>query len=118
METEFLFVIDGVSIDDDEAMSTLSDEFDAIVAFHRGTLRLAISAEGIDPVNALSGLLVRLARHLPDCVSFAWTPTWSGFRTSPTASAGPGRTSSSGSTVSARPERAPFPSRKVQPVAH
>lgn len=65
MEMEFLFVIDGVSIDDDNAVAILSEGFDAVLSLNRGVLRLAVSAGGVDPVNALSPLLVRLAAAVP-----------------------------------------------------
>jgi hypothetical protein len=65
MEIEFLLVIDGVSIDDDSVVQTLTEDFDAVLSLNRGVLRLAVSAEGIDPVNALSPLLMRLAAEVP-----------------------------------------------------
>lgn len=66
METEFLLVVDGVSVDDERATCILIDEFDAIFSESRGVTRLAVSAEGLDPLNALSGLLIRLAQRLPE----------------------------------------------------
>ena len=65
MEFEFLLIIDGVSIDDDPAMTVLAEQFDAVVSDSRGVVRVAVSAEGIDPVNALSSLVVRLATAVP-----------------------------------------------------
>src|SRR3954454_19006508 len=66
METEFILVVDGVSVDDERATCILIDEFDAIFSESRGVTRLAVSAEGLDPLNALSGLLIRLAQRLPE----------------------------------------------------
>lgn len=65
MEFEFLLIVDGVSIDDDPAMTVLAEQFDAVVSDSRGVVRVAVSAEGIDSINALSSLVVRLATAVP-----------------------------------------------------
>lgn len=36
MEYEFLFVVDGVSVDDDVAVGVIFDEFDGLLTRHRG----------------------------------------------------------------------------------
>lgn len=66
MEIEFLLVVDGISMDDECAATIIADEFDAIQSESRGLMRLAVSAEGLDPVNALAGLLIKLAQRLPE----------------------------------------------------
>jgi hypothetical protein len=66
METDFVILVDGLSLDDDDVIGTLAEDFDAVASEHHGTMRLAVTAEGIDPLNAFSGLLVRLAQRLPD----------------------------------------------------
>lgn len=65
METEFLLVIDGISIDDDDAVITLADEFDALLSLSHGVHRLAVTANGLNSIDALGGLLVELAQRLP-----------------------------------------------------
>ena len=64
-EFEFLFVVDGVSVDDDHAVSALVDDFDAVLSCSRGLCRLAVSGEGADAVEAAFSLAARLARELP-----------------------------------------------------
>jgi hypothetical protein len=65
MEYEFLFVVDGVSIDDDDVVATISEEFDGLLSWHRGLHRLAVAAEGGSAMEALHGLLPRLATKVP-----------------------------------------------------
>lgn len=66
MEYEFLFVVEGVSIDDDEAVSTLTTDFEGLLSWQRGLQRLAVVGEGANVMDALHGLLPRLANSLPD----------------------------------------------------
>ena len=65
MEYEFLFVVDGVSIDDDQAVVTISTEFGGLLSWHRGMHRLAVNAQGGNALEALHDLLPRLAGKLP-----------------------------------------------------
>jgi predicted DNA-binding transcriptional regulator AlpA len=64
-EFEFLIVVDGVSIDDEHAVSVLVDGFDAVLSCSRGLSRLAVSGEGADAVEAAFSLASRFARELP-----------------------------------------------------
>ena len=64
-EYEFLFVVDGVSIDDDEAVATLAGAFDGVLSWNRGLHRLAVSGPGRDSREAAATLVSRLAAALP-----------------------------------------------------
>jgi hypothetical protein len=64
-EYEFLFVVDGVSIDDDEAAAILADTFDGVLSWNRGLYRLAVSGLGCDSREAAATLVSRLAVALP-----------------------------------------------------
>jgi predicted DNA-binding transcriptional regulator AlpA len=64
-EYEFLFVVDGLSMDDDEAVAVLTDSFDAVLSWNRGRYRLAVSGEGADPLDALGRLLSHISVALP-----------------------------------------------------
>jgi predicted DNA-binding transcriptional regulator AlpA len=65
-EYEFLLVVDGVSMDDDEAMATLADAFDGVLSWNRGLYRLAVSGRGRDSCEAAARLVSRLAAALPE----------------------------------------------------
>lgn len=65
MEYEFLLVVEGVSIDDDAVVVALTEQFDAQLSWHRGLHRLAVVAEGENPVEAMQTLLPRLASTAP-----------------------------------------------------
>jgi predicted DNA-binding transcriptional regulator AlpA len=64
-EYEFLFVVDGVSIDDDEAVAVLADVFDGVLSWNRGLHRLAVSGPGRDSHEAAAMLVSRLVVALP-----------------------------------------------------
>ena len=64
-EYEFLFVVDDVSIDDDEAMVILADAFDGVLSWNRGLYRLAVSSLGRDSREAAATLVSRLVAALP-----------------------------------------------------
>ena len=64
-EYEFVLVVAGVSIDDDEAVATLVDAFDGVLSWNRGLYRLAVSDTGRDGYEAASRLVTRLAAALP-----------------------------------------------------
>jgi hypothetical protein len=64
-EYEFLFVVDGVSIDDDEAVATLADAFDGVLSWNRGLYRLAVSGLGRDSREAAATLVSPLNAALP-----------------------------------------------------
>ena len=56
VEYEFLFVVDGVSLNDDSAVAVLTDAFDGILSWNRGLYRLAVSSQGSDALAALREL--------------------------------------------------------------
>jgi predicted DNA-binding transcriptional regulator AlpA len=64
-EYEFVLVVDGVSIEDDEAVAVLADAFDAVLSWNRGLYRLAVSGTGRDSYEAASRLVSRLTAALP-----------------------------------------------------
>lgn len=65
VEYEFLFVVDGVSLDDDATVAVLTDAFDATLSWNRGLYRLAISSQGRDALDALRKLLTRINSKIP-----------------------------------------------------
>ena len=62
---DFCLVVEGVSIDDDAAASVLSEKFDAVLSWHRGTHRLAVTGDGADALDAFHDLFCRLSLELP-----------------------------------------------------
>jgi predicted DNA-binding transcriptional regulator AlpA len=64
-EYEFVLVVDGVSMDDDEAVATLADAFDGVLSWNRGLYRLAVSGNGRDSFEAASRLVSHLTAALP-----------------------------------------------------
>ncbi|MGH3283005.1 MAG: helix-turn-helix transcriptional regulator [Trebonia sp.] len=64
-EFEFIFVVDGVSVDDDRAMTILAGEFDGVLSASHGRTRYAASGTGTDGVNAAARLVSRLSTALP-----------------------------------------------------
>jgi predicted DNA-binding transcriptional regulator AlpA len=64
-EYEFVLVVDGVSINDDEALAILADAFDGVLSWNRGLYRLAVSGPGRDIYEAARRLVSRLAVALP-----------------------------------------------------
>lgn len=66
VEYEFLFVVDGVTLDDERTVGVLTDAFDGILSWNDGLCRLAVSSPGADALDALDDLLTRLAsKSLP-----------------------------------------------------
>jgi predicted DNA-binding transcriptional regulator AlpA len=65
MEYEFMFVVDGVSAEDDAAVGVVSDEFDGLLSSHRGVQLLTVSDSGVSAVDAAHRLVVGLRRALP-----------------------------------------------------
>lgn len=64
-EFEFLFVVDGVSIDDDQDTAILAGAFDGVLSESRGRLRYAVSGTGTDSMDAADSLVSRLSAALP-----------------------------------------------------
>lgn len=65
MEHEFLFVVDGISVDDDLAVGVVFDEFDGLLVRHRGAHLLGLSVSGDSAIDAAHRLVVRLRSALP-----------------------------------------------------
>lgn len=65
VEYEFLFVVDGVSLDDDAAVTVLTDAFDGVLSWNRGLCRLAMSSQGAGALDALRKLLTRVSSEVP-----------------------------------------------------
>jgi predicted DNA-binding transcriptional regulator AlpA len=65
-EFEFLFVVDGVSVDNDHATALLTGEFDGVLSHNRGRSRYAVSGSGTDSVDAAAELVARLTAALPN----------------------------------------------------
>jgi predicted DNA-binding transcriptional regulator AlpA len=64
-EYEFLFVVDGVSVDDDRAVTTITGTFDGLLSWNRGVHRLAVSSEGVDAMDAFERLFRRITPAVP-----------------------------------------------------
>jgi predicted DNA-binding transcriptional regulator AlpA len=64
-EFEFLFVVDGVSVDDDRATALLTGDFDGVLSWNRGRSRYAVSGMGADSVDAAGRLVACLTAALP-----------------------------------------------------
>jgi predicted DNA-binding transcriptional regulator AlpA len=64
-EFEFLFVVGGVSLDDDQATAILTGEFDGVLSSNRGRIRYAVSGSGAGSADAASRLVARLTAALP-----------------------------------------------------
>ncbi|MER6100770.1 hypothetical protein ABT115_00115 [Streptomyces sp. NPDC001832] len=65
MEYEFLFVVDGVSVDDDLAVGVIFDEFDGLLTHHRDKHLLDLAESGDGAIDAAHRLVVRLRKALP-----------------------------------------------------
>lgn len=65
MEYEFLFVVDGVGVDDDVAVGVIFDEFDGLLTQHRDKYLLDLAESGDSAVDAAHRLVVRLRKELP-----------------------------------------------------
>ncbi|QNE78151.1 hypothetical protein F0344_29290 [Streptomyces finlayi] len=65
MEYEFLFVVDGISVDDDLAVGVIFDEFDGLLTQHRDKHLLDLSESGDSAIDAAHRLVVRLRSALP-----------------------------------------------------
>jgi predicted DNA-binding transcriptional regulator AlpA len=65
MEYEFLFVVEGITLDDDHAVGVIVDTFDGLLSWHCGVHRLAVSVDGADAMDALLTLLRQLSDKVP-----------------------------------------------------
>jgi predicted DNA-binding transcriptional regulator AlpA len=66
MVYEFLFVVEGVSAENDLDVGVVFDEFDGLLASHRGRQLLTVSGDGAGAVDAAHRLSIRLRRALPE----------------------------------------------------
>lgn len=66
MEYEFLFAVEGVSVESDLDVGVVFDEFDGLLYSHHGRHLLAVAGTGCEAVDAAHRLTVRLRRALPD----------------------------------------------------
>ncbi|OEV14278.1 hypothetical protein AN218_00005, partial [Streptomyces nanshensis] len=66
MDYEFLFIVEGVSAESDLDVGVVFDEFDGLLASHRGRQLLTVAGDGASTVDAAHRLCVRLRRALPD----------------------------------------------------
>ncbi|MDD6791839.1 MAG: hypothetical protein PUE00_06730, partial [Thermobifida fusca] len=60
---EFIFVVDGITLDDHAAVNALTDELDAVLSCSHGVHRMTVSGSGPVAVTA-AGSVVALARAL------------------------------------------------------
>lgn len=65
MDYEFLFVVDGRSMELDDTVARLIESFDAVVSWNRGCCRLAVSWEGASGEDAFGALAEKLALVAP-----------------------------------------------------
>lgn len=65
MEFEFSFIVDGISVDDDEAVATLYENYDALLLSQGGKSVIVISGEGGDAVQAAHSVIGSLKSTLP-----------------------------------------------------
>ncbi|NBM14775.1 AlpA family transcriptional regulator [Streptomyces sp. GC420] len=65
MEYEFLFVVEGIDVDDDIAVGVVFDEFDGLLTRHRNRHLLDVAGTGANAVEAAHRLVARLRRALP-----------------------------------------------------
>jgi len=66
VDYEFLFVVDGRSMELDDTVARLIDAFDAVVSWNRGCCRLAVSWEGASGEDAFGTLAEKLALVAPE----------------------------------------------------
>ncbi|MFE7116099.1 helix-turn-helix transcriptional regulator [Streptomyces sp. NPDC057654] len=65
MEYEFIFVVEGVTVDDTSALDVVFDVFDGLLTRHRNLHLLSVSGPGVDAVDAAHRLIASLRKHLP-----------------------------------------------------
>lgn len=65
MEYEFLFRVDGITLDDELVIAALVEQLDVQLSESHRVYRLSATAEGTNPVEAVQGLLQRLAAIAP-----------------------------------------------------
>jgi predicted DNA-binding transcriptional regulator AlpA len=65
VEYEFLFVVDGVSVESDADVGVIFKQFDGLLSAHHGRHLLAVSYEGRTALDAANRLVAALRRALP-----------------------------------------------------
>ena len=65
VEYEFVFVVDGVSVDDVDAVGIVLAEFDGLLTRHKNRHLLDVAEFGEDAIEAAHCLVARLRRALP-----------------------------------------------------
>jgi hypothetical protein len=71
---EFLFVVDGISVNDEAAVAVLVDAFDGVLSDSRGLCRFAVSSVGTSALDALERLLFELRLKIPALVVLRTDP--------------------------------------------
>ncbi|WP_246203506.1 helix-turn-helix transcriptional regulator [Streptomyces tailanensis] len=66
MEYEFLFVVEGIDVDDHKAVGVVFDQFDGLLTRHRDRHLLDVAETGANAIEAAHRLVARLRRALPD----------------------------------------------------
>ncbi|WP_433698389.1 helix-turn-helix transcriptional regulator [Nocardiopsis sp. CA-288880] len=64
-EYEFVFVVDGITLDDHDAVHTLTEDLDAVVSSSHGVTRLTVAGAGPDAVTAARALMERVHATAP-----------------------------------------------------
>lgn len=62
---EFVFVVDGISLDDHAAVGALTDELDAVLSCSHGVHRMTVSGSGPDAVAAAGAVVARARKLAP-----------------------------------------------------
>ncbi|MFD6953179.1 hypothetical protein A6A08_13105 [Nocardiopsis sp. TSRI0078] len=64
-EYEFVFVLDGISLDDHDAVQSLSEDLGALVSTFHGVPRMSVSGEGKNAVSAALAVVKRAYELVP-----------------------------------------------------
>ena len=64
-EYEFVFVVDGISLDDHDSVDALTESLDAVVSSSHGVTRVTVAGAGPDAVTAARSLAERLHATAP-----------------------------------------------------
>ncbi|GEM_PF-2619142 len=62
---EFIFVVDGITLDDHAAVNALTDELDAVLSCSHGVHRMTVSGSGPDAVTAAGSVVARARALVP-----------------------------------------------------
>lgn len=64
-EYEFIFIVDGIALDDHAAVRSLTDEMDVLLSCFHGVHRMAVTGEGPDAVAAAGSVVARARKLVP-----------------------------------------------------